>query len=259
MSSKGGNVIFDKFMPILYGIGAAIVIVGAMFKIMHWPGAGPMLVVGLSTEAIIFAFSAFQPVHKDPDWSRVYPQLADDYDGDEPSSSTDVVGKLGDMMAEANINQNTISKLGQGLNSLNESVSKIGDLTNASVASSEYATVVKSATSSVKDLSNSYAKAAEAMAGMSTASVDAQKYHEQVQHITKNLGALNAVYEMELQDANNHLRAMNKFYGNLSNAMENMADATKDTQAFKDELGKLSRNLTQLNNVYGNMLTAMKG
>src|SRR6185312_15071281 len=142
MSSKGGNVIFDKFMPILYGLGAAVVIVGAMFKIMHWPGAGPMLVVGLSTEAIIFAFSAFQPTHKDPDWSRVYPQLAEDFDGDDSSSTTDVVGKLGDMMAEANINQGTITKLGAGLNSLNESVSKIGDLTNASVASSEYATVV---------------------------------------------------------------------------------------------------------------------
>ncbi len=259
MSNKGGNVIFDKFMPILYGLGAAVVIVGAMFKIMHWPGAGPMLVVGLSTEAIIFAFSAFQPVHKDPDWARVYPQLADDYDADEPSSSTDVVGKLGDMMATANINQGTITKLGQGLTGLTESVSKIGDLTNASVASNEYASVVKTATGTMKEMNTAYSTAAKAMSGMSDAAVDAQKYHEQVQSITKNLGALNAVYEMELQDANNHLRAMNKFYGNLSNAMENMAEATKDTQAFKEELGKLSKNLTSLNNVYGNMLNAMKG
>ena len=259
MSQKGG--VLDKFMPILYGIGAAIVIVGAMFKIMHWPGAGPMLVVGLSTEAVIFAFSAFQPVPHDPDWAKVYPQLRDDYDGDvdAPSNSGDVVGKLGDMMKDANINQGTISKLGQGLTSLTDSVSKIGDITNASVASNEYATVVKSATGTMKEMNTAYATAAKAMSGMSDAAVDAQKYHEQVQSITKNLGALNAVYEMELQDANNHLRAMNKFYGNLSNAMENMAEATKDTQAFKEELTKLSRNLTSLNNVYGNMLNAMKG
>jgi gliding motility-associated protein GldL len=64
---------------------------------------------------------------------------------------------------------------------------------------------------------------------------------------------------MELSDANNHLRAMNKFYANLSSAMENMADASRDTQSFKEELGKLSKNLTSLNGVYGNMLTAMKG
>ncbi|HUP11506.1 MAG TPA: gliding motility protein GldL, partial [Niastella sp.] len=75
-SAKGGNVFEDKIMPKVYGIGAAIVIVGALFKIMHWPGAGPMLVVGLSTEAVIFFFSAFEPPHEEIDWSLVYPELA---------------------------------------------------------------------------------------------------------------------------------------------------------------------------------------
>jgi gliding motility-associated protein GldL len=97
------------------------------------------------------------------------------------------------------------------------------------------------------------------MAEMSNAANDAKQYHAQVQAITKNLGALNAVYEMELQDANNHLKAMNKFYSNLTNAMSNMADASKDTEAFKGELKNLTGNLTNLNKVYGNMLTAMKG
>ncbi len=72
-------------MAKLYGLGAAVVILGAMFKIMHWPGAGPMLVVGLSTEAVIFAFSAFEPIHEDPNWELVYPELAlghDDLDHD---------------------------------------------------------------------------------------------------------------------------------------------------------------------------------
>jgi gliding motility-associated protein GldL len=64
---------------------------------------------------------------------------------------------------------------------------------------------------------------------------------------------------MELQDANNHIKAMNKFYGNLSSAMENMMDAGKDTSQMKQEIGKLTANLTQLNTVYGNMLSAMKG
>jgi gliding motility-associated protein GldL len=77
--------------------------------------------------------------------------------------------------------------------------------------------------------------------------------------MTINLGALNAVYEMELQDANNHLKAMNKFYGNLSMAMENLTDASKDTEQFKQEVSKLTHNLHSLNTVYGNMLTAMKG
>lgn len=262
--TKGGfaDVLFNKFMPLLYGLGAAVVIVGAMFKIMHWPGAGPMLVVGLSTEAVIFAFSAFQPVHKDPEWSRVYPQLADDYDGyddGEEATGSGVTKKLDDMLADANINQDVISRLGAGFNSLSTSVNNLKDLSDASVASSEYANNVKTASKSIVDMNKSYAKTVDAMSEMANASQDAKEYHSQVQNITKNLGALNAVYEMELSDANNHLRAMNKFYGNLSSAMENMADASKDTQQFKDELGKLSRNLTSLNNVYGNMLSAMKG
>ncbi|MGN6645502.1 MAG: gliding motility protein GldL [Cytophaga sp.] len=261
MSKKGENVLEDKIMPKVYGLGAAVVIIGALFKIMHWPFAGPMLVVGLGTEAVIFAISAFQKPHKDPEWSRVYPQLAEDFDGDddEPATPTGTVAKLDDMLASANINASVIGRLGQGLNSLSDNVAKMSDLSDATVASSEYTTAIKGATGSLNKMNDAYSKTAEAMSGMASATVDAQGYHEQVQKITKNLGALNAVYEMELSDANNHLRAMNKFYANLSSAMENMADASRDTQAFKEELGKLSKNLTSLNGVYGNMLTAMRG
>jgi gliding motility-associated protein GldL len=75
-------ILSKKVMGFLYGMGAAVVIVGALFKLMHWPGAGPMLVIGLLTEAAIFALSAFEPVEKDLDWSLVYPELA----GGEPSA-----------------------------------------------------------------------------------------------------------------------------------------------------------------------------
>lgn len=265
-TNKGGfsDLLFNKFMPLLYGLGAAVVIVGAMFKIMHWPFAGPMLVVGLSTEAIIFAFSAFQPVHKDPDWTRVYPQLSDDYDGYEEeegelATGESVTRRLDDMLTDANINDDVIGRLGQGFNSLANSVSNLKDLSDASVASNEYAANVKTASAAILEMNKSYSRTVDAMSEMANASQDAKEYHSQVQNITKNLGALNAVYEMELADANNHLRAMNKFYSNLSSAMENMADASKDTEQFKQELAKLSGNLTQLNTVYGNMLTAMKG
>ena len=71
-----GGKKWKNFMAKLYGFGASIVIIGAMFKIMHWPGAGPMLVIGLSTEAVIFFFSAFEPPHEEVDWSLVYPELA---------------------------------------------------------------------------------------------------------------------------------------------------------------------------------------
>jgi len=263
MSTKKGGFMYtfeNAIMPKVYGIGAAVVIVGALFKIMHWPFAGPMLVVGLGTEALIFLFSAFMPPHKDPEWSKVYPQLADDYydEGSEEATDGSVTKKLDDMLSESGINQDVISRLGTGFNNLSESVSNMKDLSNAAVASNEYAENVKTASKSIVEMNKSYSKTVDAMSEMANATQDAKEYHSQVQNITKNLGALNAVYEMELQDANNHLRAMNKFYGNLSSAMENMSEASKDTQQFRDELSKLSKNLTSLNNVYGNMLAAMK-
>ena len=67
---------FKLFMTRLYGWGASVVILGALFKIQHYEGAGLMLIIGLSTEAIIFFFSGFEPPHEEVDWSLVYPELA---------------------------------------------------------------------------------------------------------------------------------------------------------------------------------------
>ena len=78
---RPGSKSWKKFMAKVYGIGGAVVIVGALFKLMHYPGAEIMLILGLGTEALIFFFSAFEPIHEDPDWTIVYPELAEDYDG----------------------------------------------------------------------------------------------------------------------------------------------------------------------------------
>jgi len=248
-------------MPKIYGLGAAVVIVGALFKIMHWPGADIALIGGLGTEALIFGFSAFMAPPQDPDWTFVHPQLAaDDYEeGHESPTGEGLTKSLDKMMHDANINQDVVSRLGSGLNNLTQSVHSLGDLTNAAAASNEYTDNVKNASKSLVEMNKSYAKTVDAMSEMANASQDAKEYHHQVQNITKNLGALNAVYEMELQDANNHLKAMNKFYANLSSAMDSMSEASKDTQTLRDEVSKLSKNLSSLNNVYGNMLSAMKG
>lgn len=266
--SKGGfkELFYSDIMPKIYGIGAAVVIIGAMFKILHYPGADLMLVVGLTTEAVIFFFSAFEPKHNDPDWSKVYPELSDEYDGagavarrSSGEDSGSVTKKLDHMLESAKIGPELIDNLGKGMRSLSESAAKISTLGGATLATEEYATNVKAASKSLVDMNKSYAVTAGAMSEMADASKNAKEYQVQVQNVTKNLGALNAVYEMELQDVNTHLKSMNKFYGSISNAMENMAEASKETEQFKGELSKLTSNLTSLNGVYGSMLTAMKG
>jgi gliding motility-associated protein GldL len=260
------NFLFDVVMPKVYGIGAAVVIIGALFKIEHWPFADVAIIAGLGTEALIFFLSAFQPQHKEPDWALVYPQLAEGYDPSTDSnsfaatdnSSKGLTRKLDDMLKDANVTPDSIKSLGEGLNRLSSTTSQLTTLGDATNATDEYTQRVRSAAQSLDNINVAYKQTAEAMSAMSSATADAKEYHLQVQNVTKNLGALNAVYEMELQDANTHLKSMNKFYGTLSQAMENLVSAGKDTEQFKDEVAKLTVNLNSLNRVYGNMLNAMR-
>ena len=265
MSNKRGgfiDLLYTDIMPKVYGIGAAVVILGAMFKILHLQGANFMIGLGLSTEAVIFFLSAFEPKHKELDWSRVYPELGDDYSGTPirkaKKENGSVTQKLDNMLEKAKIGDDLIDSLGKGMRNLSESVTKISKSSQAVAATDEYSRNVQEATKKLTDLNKSYSSTAVAMNEMSEASKGAKEYQSQVQNVTKNLGALNAVYEMELKDANTHLKAMNKFYSNVTVAMENMAQASKETESFKNEMGKLTTNLTSLNKVYGNMLSAMK-
>ena len=254
---------YSSWMPKVYGLGAAVVILGAMFKILDWQGANAMITVGLSTEALIFALSAFEPKHEELDWSKVYPELAGDAPGvkrpAKSSSGDNTAQKLDEMLATAKVGPELIESLGKGMQNLATSAEKMGNLADAAVATNEYATNVKSAAKTLVDMNASYSKTAAALTEMSAASQDAKAYHTQVQAVTKNLSALNSVYEMELQDANSHVKTLNKFYANMTSAMEGLSEAGKETEAFKNELSKLNQNVSSLNKIYGGMLSAMKG
>jgi len=275
---KGGFVelLYGTIMPKVYGIGAAIVILGAMFKLLHLEGAGFMLGMGLSTEAIIFFLSAFEPKHREFDWTKVYPELAEDYEGPLSQRKSlkgagDSVSKKLDTLLESNkIGPELIDSLGRGMRNLADTTHKLGKMGDAAVSTSEYAHSVKAASENINKMNSSYAQTVSSMvemasvsksatAEMANASNDAKEYHTQVQSVTKNLGALNAVYEMELQDANKHIKAMNKFYTNLTQSMDSMAQASSDAEQFKSEINKLTSNLSRLNSIYGGMINAMKG
>src|ERR1035437_3107691 len=160
-----GGKVWKSFMAKLYGFGAAVVIVGAMFKIMHWPGAGPMLVAGLSTEAIIFFFSAFEPPHEEVDWSLVYPELAGMH-GEEGAlieEKGSLTEQLDNLLEEAKIGPELIASLGTGLKQLSDQTGKLTNITDAGAASNEFANKIKSASQSVGNLSESYDKAKDSI------------------------------------------------------------------------------------------------
>jgi gliding motility-associated protein GldL len=279
-------------MKYLYGWGASVVIVGALFKILHLPGANEMLIVGLTTEAAIFFISAFEPLpHEEVHylWERAYPQIHPDFPWEE-GELTDLTpvtpggggggGGMGGLDIMKNIPpekleeiksrftpdlfislSDTIKHLRNGL----DDISRIGD---ATVATDEFQKKIKDATAKVDKLSVNYGTTADAMAQFSTSmskikttqesiSKDILTYHQQIQTITKNLSSLNAVYEIELQDAQKHINSVTKFYGSISGVMQNLLDTSKDTDKLRKEVASLADNMTRLNTIYGNMLTAM--
>lgn len=264
-SNSDTSLFWDKIIPFFYGAGASVVILGALCKIQHYEGFGWMLPVGLGVEAAIFLIYAFQSFLRpsaEYQWEKVYPELSDTYQGELPKKSNQGAGltaKMDDMLANARITPDIFDGLKTGIQSLTGQVSKMADLTDATVATSDYAKNVKTASGQVSAMNNAYGTAITAMNSMGDATKDAQEYRSQFGKITQNMGALNAVYELELQDTNKHLKAMNAFYGNLTTAMQDMSEASKETQQFKTEMSKLTNNLSSLNNVYGSMLSAMKG
>jgi gliding motility-associated protein GldL len=130
-------------------------------------------------------------------------------------------------------------------------------MSNAAAATNEYAEKVKAATSNVGQLNAAYTNAITAIEQMGKGSDISAEYYAQVSSVTQKLASLNTVYEMELQESNNHIQQLNSFYAGLSKAVENLSDAEGATSQLKNEFNNLNQNLHTLNTVYGNMLSAM--
>lgn len=242
-----------------YSFGAAVVIAGALFKIMHWPGASYMLIAGMGTEVVIFVISGFEPqqaMHAEYEWERVYPELA--AEGPITKGQKPLTQQLDKMLSDAKVGPDLINSLGKGFSSLGESVSKLNDLTDATVAANDFSKNAKNAAGQINTFAQAAATATSAVSSIGAGAEHTKVYHEQVQSMVKNLSQLNAIYELELQDSNNHLKAMNKFFGNLNSAAQALSETATDATKYKDNLVQLNKNLSSLNAVYGNMLSAMK-
>lgn len=253
---KPGSKGWKKFMAKLYGIGAAVVIVGAMFKIQHWPMAGELLIVGLSTEALIFFFSAFEPIHEEIDWTLVYPELRTGEPAQERVQSSDdgsITEQLDHMLEEAKIEPELIASLGDGLRTLSTQASKLSDISDASVATTEYTDSLRGASEKVGKLSDTYAQASEALTGLTESQAEGASTGEHLKRMTTNLESLNGMYETQLKE----LQTSTEIYSGITELMQNLSDSVEDTKRYKENIAELAKNLSSLNTVYGNMLSAM--
>jgi gliding motility-associated protein GldL len=270
MSGSSGSFFESKkwknIMKYVYGLGAAVVIMGALFKIMHWPGASAMLIVGLSVEALIFILSVLEPIHDELDWTLVYPELAlghdhEDHSEHKPkevkSAAPSITGELDKMLADAHIDSVLLERLGDGMRSLGENAAQLQGISSAAAATDSYVSSLQAASDKVTSLSEAYDRASLSIAGLTSDAQEGESFGEQMQKVSKNLAALNNVYELQLKGSSAHLEATEKFQSQVTEMMANLSASTEDTRLYKENMAMLSKNLTDLNNVYGNMLKAM--
>ncbi len=319
---------WKKFMAKVYGWGASVVMIGALFKIQHYPGAGPMLVVGLLTEAVIFFFSAFEPVHAEIDWTLVYPELIPAPENEEVENVQDTtplttflkdklsgkieggvggaqgpsaIQRFDELLEQGKLGPELFERLGTNLEALNKNVTSMSDISNAAVATNSYVENINTAKDSVSSLSGAFSASADKLSksvegiatsaqqtansiaeeGNKTASIIAtagtgyqqmlqglntnfsiigdttKAQAEQQEALSKNLSALNAVYEMQLKNSSQNLNATEQITSGINSIMSDLQSTANDVAQYKAEISKLSQNLSALNTVYGNMLNAM--
>ncbi len=261
---------YKKFLARLYGWGASLVILGALFKINHYPYADEMLLVGLGTEAIIFFVSAFEPPHVEVNWGLVYPELADSYNGygiDEESNKN-YSQQLDTLLKDANVDAQLIDSLAVGLRNLSDSTTKIKDASNASLATNEYVDKMRGATSSINDLSDTYKKTSESLSKdiqvADEFSTNVKQASYQVSELSKSYGDASETLKSDVsavKDFSNTVKSANESVRDLadnykrsselvSKSAESLDSHEVEGALYNEQLKKISETIGSLNELY---------
>lgn len=243
----------SKYVDVAVSFGASLVIWGALRKITHAPDADFWLFFGLTTEALIFALYGVLYI--------IYPAVKDGSHREELTVTGEgsVLESMDKAMIAADITPANLNRLGENFKKLNTTISGMNDISDIVATTGDYTTKTREVTAALSQVKDAYIGAANSVGSFNAASDSARVFHEQVQVLTKNLSSLNTIYELELQESNNHLKALNQFYGKLAEASTVMMSTTDDAKKVQEQISTLGNNLGRLNNIYGNMLSAMQG
>lgn len=243
---------FLTLIDVLVSAGASVIIFAAWAKITHQSYADKMLTIGMWTETAIFLIYAIIEWVKPKAHEEDLPTVA------EPVVGNPALKSMDKMLQEADITPANLKKLGEGFTKLGATVTNMNDVGDVVKSTGDFGAKTKEATAAIGTMATAFTNSANTMASFNNASESAKGFHEQVQVLTKNLGSLNTIYELELKESNNHLKALNGFYGKMAEASEAMMGSVDDAKKAKDQISALANNLGKLNSVYGNMLSAMQ-
>lgn len=205
-----------KVMNFAYGMGAAVVIIGALFKLMHWPGASAMLIIGLGVEALIFGLSAFDPVEKELDWSLVYPELAGgeakkkEAKKENPAEAQGLLSqKLDNLLKEAKIDGALMESLGNSIKNFESAAKGISPTVDSIASQKKYSEEMSQAAAQM-----------EALNGLYKVQLDsASRNAEANKQIADNAAQL----KQEMQAMTQNIASLNNVYGGMLSAMGNRA------------------------------------
>jgi gliding motility-associated protein GldL len=242
---------FLTLIDVLVSAGAAVIIFAAWAKLTHQSYADMMLTIGMWTETAIFLVYAII------EW--VKPKHHEEDDQPEDKVANPSLESMDKMLQSADINPTNLKKLGEGFQKLQSTVGNMHEIGDVVKNTGDFSNKTKEATTALGSMTTAFASSAATMSSFSNAADSAKGFHEQVQVLTKNLGSLNTIYELELKESNNHLKSLNTFYGKLAEASQTMMGTVEDAGKAKEQISVLATNLGKLNSVYGNMLSAMQG
>lgn len=242
---------FLTLIDVAVSAGAAVIIFAAWAKLTHQSYADMMLTIGMWTETGIFLIYAIV------EW--VKPKHHEEDDEPEDVIENPSLQSMDKMLAQADITPTNLKKLGEGFQKLQSTVGNMHEIGDVVKSTGDLNNKTKEATGALTNMTSAFASSAATMGSFSNAAESAKGFHEQVQVLTKNLGSLNTIYELELKESNNHLKSLNTFYGKLAEASTTMMGTVEDAGKAKEQISVLANNLGKLNSVYGNMLSAMQG
>lgn len=246
-------------MGYVYGWGASLVLIGALFKLQHWNHSGIMLTIGLMTEAFIFFLSAFEPPLEIPDWTKVYPELQEDYvlveNPDE--NQKDSKGALDMLLKSTEVSPELLSKIGKSLTDLSNTASGISDISAATLATDVYVRNLNSASESMVAFSEVNAQASTTIHNSignlaNTYSSTAQKISEAGDGMLNKLHESSTKFTKQIDESGNKLA---ESYYKLSGAMEKgVKDLEINSSSYGESLQKLNKNIDLLNVSYEKQL-----
>ena len=273
-----------RIIGAVYSLGASVVIIGAMFKILHLPGAGVTLGIGMVTEAILFAIGIFDAPHVDYHWDHVFPALTAkepnplNYNGTIGGNGLSGGGNFGGPMLPGmeKLSESEAKSLTESIKNMSETAAQLANISRVAGLTDSYASNLKKAAEAaalcaekqtkLDKASNSLLSSYSGIASnMASAQDNTKAFAERASELSKNLGSINTAYELQLkgiQSQASAIESQNAKINAVTTEFEKLQSAVnasaKNMDAYRTMTDQLAKNISDLNNVYGNMLNALK-